>query len=571
MACPPVSFAVHPRTKNKVSRSTRRRNLAAGGQYRLDAQTLGTKYMEYQIVSGSLSLEPFAQDATAAHALDAILEDPAAVLAESLVVSHRRRPERDENNARDGVVEALDHERIQAYRRWNVGNIDAPSSSTPDEEKASPVVAPDPLITPAPELPPCLSGRNSLGRRQDDGQVQQLRQQLDQVSQASRSVSQQSQQLSQQSQQLAQSTSRLSQELQRAQDQARQAQESARQAGEQARQNADQARQASEQARQAQDQARRASDSASAAQRSADSAVSIAQASISSSASAQIASNLASATASAAASAASIIAAARSSANQLMDQAASQVSVARAEATSARAEASTQISQAQGAAVSVTQAALAVVGTFIGSSLISILVFYLILRYRRNRMAKDEKKRPPISYPHSFRKEASGLGAAYGSTDNLVSRGGYNNNGYPNDVKEPPYKPAGAAAGSRENAGYPLQRSSSNYGDPVAIDNNTPGARFSLFPKPSVQSPTDTTANPNGGTAAFPSLDTWLRAGQVSPFGTLAKPVPAATAPTSAAQKNSMSAWPLGGPAPADSGRTGPVMKPGNKLPFRDN
>ncbi|KAI6304864.1 hypothetical protein MCOR34_008748 [Pyricularia oryzae] len=501
---------------------------------------LGTSILFFlPSVSGSLSLEPFAQDATAAHALDAILEDPAAVLAESLVVSHRRRPERDENNARDGVVEALDHERIQAYRRWNVGNIDAPSSSTPDEEKASPVVAPDPLITPAPELPPCLSGRNSLGRRQDDGQVQQLRQQLDQVSQASRSVSQQSQQLSQQSQQLAQSTSRLSQELQRAQDQARQAQESARQAGEQARQNADQARQASEQARQAQDQARRASDSASAAQRSADSAVSIAQASISSSASAQIASNLASATASAAASAASIIAAARSSANQLMDQAASQVSVARAEATSARAEASTQISQAQGAAVSVTQAALAV--------------------------------RPPISYPHSFRKEASGLGAAYGSTDNLVSRGGYNNNGYPNDVKEPPYKPAGAAAGSRENAGYPLQRSSSNYGDPVAIDNNTPGARFSLFPKPSVQSPTDTTANPNGGTAAFPSLDTWLRAGQVSPFGTLAKPVPAATAPTSAAQKNSMSAWPLGGPAPADSGRTGPVMKPGNKLPFRDN
>ncbi|TLD24954.1 hypothetical protein PspLS_06209 [Pyricularia sp. CBS 133598] len=535
---------------------------------------LGTSILFFiPSASGSLSLGPFAQDATAAHGLDVILEKPVATLAENLVASHGRSPERDENDTRNGVVEALDHQRIQAYRRRNVGDIDIPSSSRSDEEKASPAVAADPLITPAPELPPCLSGRNSLGRRQDDGQVQQLRQQLEQVSQESRSVSQQSQQLSQQSQQLAQSTSRLSQELQRAQDQARQAQESARQAGEQARQNADQARQASEQARQAQDEARRASDSASAAQRSADSAVSIARASISSSAAAQIASNLASATASAAASASSIIAAARQSANQLMEQAASQVSVARAEATSARAEASTQISQAQGAAVSVTQAALAVVGTFIGSSLISILAFYLILRYRRNRMAKDEKKRPAISYPHSFRKEASGLGAAYGSTDNLVSRGGYNNNGYPNDVKEQPYKPAAAAAvGGRDNIGYPLQRSSSNYGDPVTVDNNTPGARFSLFPKQSVQSPVEPTANPSGGPAsAVPSLDTWLRAGQVSPFATLAKPVPAATAPSAAARKNSTSAWPLGGPPVADSERTGPVMKPGNKLPFREN
>ncbi|TLS25743.1 hypothetical protein PpBr36_07001 [Pyricularia pennisetigena] len=536
---------------------------------------LGTSVLFFlPSANGSLSLEPFAQDATAAHAPDVILDKPAAAVAENVVASHRRRrPERDENETKNEVVEALGHQRIQAYRRWSVGDIDTLSSSTQDEEKASPAVAADPLITPAPELPPCLSGRNSLGRRQNDGQVQQLRQQLEQVSQESRSVSQQSQQLSQQVQQLAQSTSRLSQELQRAQDQARQAQESARQSSEQARQNADQARQASEQARQAQDQASRASESASAAQRSADSAVSIARESISSSAAAQIASNLASATASAASSAASIIAAARQSANQLMDQAASQVSVARAEATSARAEASTQISQAQGAAVSVTQAALAVVGTFIGSSLISILAFYLILRYRRNRLAKDEQKRPPISYPHSFRKEASGLGEAYGSTDNLVDRRGYDNNGYLNDVKEKPYKPASAAVGGRDKVGNPLQRSSSNYGDPpVTIDHNTPGARFSLFPKPSVQSPVEPTSNPNGGPAsAIPNLDTWLRAGQVSPFGTLVKPAPAATAPVSAAQKNSASAWPLGGAAAADSGRTGPVMKPGNKLPFREN
>lgn len=515
-------------------------------------------------------MEPFAQDTTEAHALDVILENPAAALAENVVVAYRRiRPEQDEdeNNTRKEVVEALDHERIQAYRRRNAGDIDTwGSSSTPDEEKASPAVVADPLITPAPELPPCLSGRNSLGRRQDNGQIQQLSQQLDQLSQQSRSVSQQSQQLSQQVQQLQQSTSLLSQQLQSAQDQARQAQESARQAS-------DQARQASESARQAQDQASRANDSASAAQRSADSAVSAAQASFASSASAQIASNLASVTASAAASAASIIAAARQSASQLIDQAASQVSDARADATAARAEASTQISQAQGAAVSVTQAALAVVGTFIGSSLITVLAFYLILRYRRNRMEKDGKKRPPISSPHSFRKEASGLGAAYGSTDNLVDRGGYNNNGYPNDVKEQPYKPAGDDFGGRDKVGYPVQRSSSTYDDPVTINNNNaPSARFSLFPKRSGQGLAEPTANPTGGPeSAVPSLDTWLRAGQVSPFGTLAKPVPAATAPSSAARKNSTSAWPLGGPAAADSGRTGPVMKPGNKLPFREN
>lgn len=48
-------------------------------------------------------------------------------------------------------------------------------------------------------------------------------------------------------------------------------------------------------------------------------------------------------------------------------------------------EAATQVQQAQGAALSVTQTALAVVGAIIGSSLLTVLGFVLILRRRRNK------------------------------------------------------------------------------------------------------------------------------------------------------------------------------------------
>lgn len=536
-------------------------------------------------VSGSLLPDLLPRDDTPARALGAGLEQPSVVMVETVTVpSKRRRTLRGEGVTEDEVAAVLDHERIQAYRRRSVGDMMDSSRNALDEQDASPVAAAAPLITQAPELPPCLSGRNSLGRRQNDAQISQLRQQLDQVSSQSRSVSQDLQSAQNQVRQAQDQVRQAQDQARQASDQSRQASDQARQAQESARQSSDQARQAQDQARQAQDQARQASDSASAAQRSADSAVSIAQASISSSAAAQIADNLASATSSAAASAAGIIAAARQSASQIMEQAASQVSVARADATLARAEASTQISQAQGAAVSITQATLAVVGTFIGSSILSILAFYLILRYRRKRMGKDEKKRPEISYPHSFRKEASGLGAAYDSTDILVSRDGYNDNGFPVETKEQPYKSGvggggagggGGGGGGGDKVGYTPQRSSSNYGEATLVS-NTPGTRFSLFPKKNAQSPGENTDSRKSGpmSGVPPSLDTWLRAGQVSPFGSLAgKPSPAGlpTAPSPAAKRTSNTMWPLGGPGSIVPARKGPVMRPGSKLPLREN
>lgn len=50
--------------------------------------------------------------------------------------------------------------------------------------------------------------------------------------------------------------------------------------------------------------------------------------------------------------------------------------------------------------MSVTQAALAIVGAIIGSSALSVLTFYLIIRYRRQRSQEREAEfRREISYP----------------------------------------------------------------------------------------------------------------------------------------------------------------------------
>ncbi|KIH95154.1 hypothetical protein SPBR_03449 [Sporothrix brasiliensis 5110] len=249
----------------------------------------------------------------------------------------------------------------------------------------------------------------SLARRQDNsGQIQALSAQIQSISlvassisQASRSVSQTSQQLAQQVTQLSQSTDRLSQSINQLQNSVQQAQQSAQSA---------------------QDASRQASQSAS-------QAVSSAISSAESSANAAIASNMASLTSSASA----IIAAASVSAASLAKAAASQVQSAQADATIARADAATQVQQAQGTAVSVTQAALAIVGAFVGSSLLTILAFYLVLRYKTNRKRRRTRliaTRGEIGYP----KQQGGDGDGDGDGDG-GNRGTY---GYPIDLKDPP-------------------------------------------------------------------------------------------------------------------------------------
>ncbi|KAL8365145.1 hypothetical protein RB595_004115 [Gaeumannomyces hyphopodioides] len=485
--------------------------------------------------------------------------------------------EQEEEDQKAAGALALGHDRRQAYQRRDAKDEPTTSKreSEEEEEEAAAATAPDPLITPGPRYPPCLAGRHALGRRQNDGQIQalsgeiqRLSQSLDSVTQASRSVSQASQQLSQSVQQLVQSTARF-------QAEAQQAQESARRAG-------DNARQASEAANRASQSASSAIASASS---SASSALSLALASASSSANAAMAE-------------------ASRNAARIQDQAASQVQAARADATLARSEANTQVSQAQGAAVSVTQAALAVVGTFIASSLLSIAVFYLILRCRnKNRGGKKVGGvKRKISAPTQFRKTESGLGAAYGSTDNLMQRNNaagpapmgmaapvYNAGSYPRDTK-PLVAPA---ATGNTNSGattlYTVNRSSSIYDSPGAVVGNPPAAaKFSIFPKSSAAtagpgSPgfLPDTRNSNGSRP--PSLQQWLKAGAVSPFGAMPRnPLgPGSSTEAAAATKTpGDDRWPLSGnsikrpavgrlPKPTSGG--GPMMQPRTKLPFRED
>lgn len=252
-----------------------------------------------------------------------------------------------------------------------------------------------------------------------------------------------------------------------------------------------------------------------------------------------------------------------------------------------------------------TQAALAVVGTFIGSSLLSIAVFYLILRCRNKR--RDGKKvgsvRRQISAPTQFRKTESGLGAAYGSTDNLMRQQNsatgpeYSANSYPRDIKQP-MPPAATTSNSSTNVAtqyvdaagkYPANRSSSVYDTPTTAVNKPPAAaRFSIFPKSSAGSPGPGSPGVPGdrrsrNVSRPPSLQQWLRAGAVSPFAAAPKSELAAKSSAeaaAAAQPLGGDAWPLSGnsikrPAvgrlPKPVGGGGPMMQPRTKLPFRED
>lgn len=84
-------------------------------------------------------------------------------------------------------------------------------------------------------------------------------------------------------------------------------------------------------------------------------------------------------------------------------------------------EADREVLRAQGTAVSITQAAAAIVGTFIGSSLLTVFLVYIILRYRR------KKRRDRDNY------------GDYGG-DRPGTRGSYNSmaDGGARDLKERP-------------------------------------------------------------------------------------------------------------------------------------
>ncbi|OHF00054.1 hypothetical protein CORC01_04700 [Colletotrichum orchidophilum] len=246
------------------------------------------------------------------------------------------------------------------------------------------------------------------------------------------------------------------------------AREAIQQANDQVKQAGDRQRQAEEQARQANDAATRASISANnavvQAQASAREGILNAQNAAKESASKQIADNLAMVTASAqtqlASQIASIQASASASAAQAIAVATSSASAAIANAQqqaqqqiqAARDDANIRVSQAQGAAVSVTQAALAVVGAIIGSSLLTVLGFYIFSRYRRNKRRERTARefRREISYPKQNTLTTTNASAM--------------NNGYLQDVKHPisPARPETArTTGSSGGMGYAV----SDFGD----------------------------------------------------------------------------------------------------------
>ncbi|TKW59055.1 hypothetical protein CTA1_13356 [Colletotrichum tanaceti] len=222
----------------------------------------------------------------------------------------------------------------------------------------------------------------------------------------------------------------------------------------------DRARQAQDRQRQAEDQARQANEAATRASASANNAVAQAQASARQdiaqaqnqareSASRQMAENLASVTASAQASAANAVAAATQSASAAVQNAQQQIQAA-------RDDANLRIQQAQGTAVSVTEAALAVVGAIIGSCLLTILGLYLFMRYRRN------KRRDQAATATAARGFGREIG--YPEQDTLVTTNGLALlNGYSQDVKRSmsPTRPGTAHTTASGKMGYALR----NFGD----------------------------------------------------------------------------------------------------------
>ena len=446
-------------------------------------------------------------------------------------------------------------------------------------------VAPrNPLQTPPPLPLPLLRAR------QDNGQVAALSAQIQSlslasssVSQASRLVSQTSQQLAQQVTQLSQSTDRLTLSVVQLQASVQQFQQSAQQA---------------------QDAARQASQSAS-------SAISAAITSAQSSASSAIAANLASATSSVS----SMLAAASVSALNIANAAASQVQSAQADATVARADAATQVQKAQGTAVSVTQAAVGIVGTFFGSSLLTIGAFYLILRYK----GKQKRRRTQLIAARGTETETG-----FAKPDD----GAY---GYPVDLKNPPpRKPVGGGAAYNDTYGDEKRRPSSDYrpredrdssGDAgygfamfglagsagelvgsgkapvreVKVVSRAPAVITNANVSPSIYNTgrtgmsgtlTRAATTTNNPTRPAPSLQQWLSAGTVSPFGTLQR----ADTARETSDKSTIGQAITSGDSPVDrrqqqlramatrsmgvggvnAGGGSRVMQPGSSLPLRD-
>ncbi|RFU31570.1 hypothetical protein B7463_g4784, partial [Scytalidium lignicola] len=354
------------------------------------------------------------------------------------------------------------------------------------------------LITAAPEL------RVRSPEPQDAG---------DACSQASESASQAIQQASQQaSDSIRQASQQASQSIQQASQQAsqasRQASQSASQAIQQAQNTASQqiaaaSRSISSAVSSANSVMSSVSASAANAISQATSRMSAAQASASSAqAEASKAIQAGAAVAAATGSAAAVGSSFLSAAAKATEGAQASVSAFGSAASSQIAVASQQVKASQVQAVTATQAAIAIVGSIIASSLLSILIFYLITRRRKKKEGRVQMSRSP------------GL-----SRRDLVS---------PRPEYQPEPKPPFSADG--ESTLVNLQ---SNYaGTRDVPESSASRSSFSLFPKPpsGKYNPKDqknvdlkTTSVPwnPANPPKVPALGSWLKlqSETISPFG----------------------------------------------------
>ncbi len=220
--------------------------------------------------------------------------------------------------------------------------------------------------------------------------------------------------------------------------------------------------------------------------------------------------------------------------------------------------------------MSVTQAALAVVATFIGSSLLTIAIFYLFLRLKQNRRRRSRAiAARGISYP---RKDSSRPDSGFA--------------GYETSVANLPPAMAGvnrASLGSVQDLSRGDGAGGSSGGANATLIGSPPKkVSYALFPKTPSPVPPTGRAEPESPSSRYsiqaarpPSLQQWLREGSVSPFGTLRK--------DAGANKPSPN-WPFGkkvgaassgglgvGGVNAGGGGQGKVMQPNRGLPLRES
>ncbi|KAI0439771.1 hypothetical protein F4803DRAFT_25593 [Xylaria telfairii] len=216
----------------------------------------------------------------------------------------------------------------------------------------------------------------SLGRRQDDGQIQALSAQLQSLSQsATQAISSVS----------SSASSILSQMSQSAQ--------SVRQSADQIRQSADQANQAADQAsRQLSQTESSASSAVSAASARASDQISQSLVSMTS----RISANLASVQSSAS----DAISSARVAASQF---AASKIQAAQAATNGVGGGANSSVGQALPGSVSPAVLAVAIIVSIIGTAILSVLSTFLLLRYRRKKKP-DREDNPPENNERTYEK-----------------------------------------------------------------------------------------------------------------------------------------------------------------------